>query len=399
MNILIVSDVFPPNCGGVGWGAFYLAKALQKQGHKVTVVTSFGESEEYGGLKIIQCPPKGLKELAHKELRSFLKKLIQKETYDVINPHHIISLRASVGLGIPLAATVNDFWPVCYKGTLFNSHFQKNYDKLTWWECFKSVFFENGVGIKLLSIPITVYMKIRTWLSRKALKKADAISFLSKCMSDKMSTLFPNIPQTITYHICANEVDVEKIPVKKFEKPTIVFVGKFNANKGALLTVKIAKLVPEADFLMIGGTREQLSSQEPLPDNLKIIKYIPNSEVFSFMKSADVYLAPALWHEPLGRIVIEAIAMGTPAVISARGGMHSDIIKHDFNGIVVQPLAAQSFAMAIKALLKDKAKLEKLGTNARKDFLERFNEEAIVDQFMDLYNKAINHHKSGNMEL
>ena len=38
LKILIATDVFPPNCGGAGWSAYYLARTLRARGHGVAVV-------------------------------------------------------------------------------------------------------------------------------------------------------------------------------------------------------------------------------------------------------------------------------------------------------------------------------------------------------------------------
>ena len=40
MNILIISQVFPPKRGGVQTAAYNTAKFLSKLGHKVVVITS-----------------------------------------------------------------------------------------------------------------------------------------------------------------------------------------------------------------------------------------------------------------------------------------------------------------------------------------------------------------------
>ena len=38
MRVLIVTDAFPPRCGGSGWSTFHLARALAARGHAVRVV-------------------------------------------------------------------------------------------------------------------------------------------------------------------------------------------------------------------------------------------------------------------------------------------------------------------------------------------------------------------------
>ena len=38
MRVLIVTDAFPPRCGGSGWSTFQLTKALARAGHDVRVI-------------------------------------------------------------------------------------------------------------------------------------------------------------------------------------------------------------------------------------------------------------------------------------------------------------------------------------------------------------------------
>ena len=38
MNLLLVTDSFPPQCGGSGWSTYELARGLRSRGHRVRVV-------------------------------------------------------------------------------------------------------------------------------------------------------------------------------------------------------------------------------------------------------------------------------------------------------------------------------------------------------------------------
>ena len=384
MNILMVCDAFPPQCGGAGWDAFYLVKALQRE-HTVTVVSISGQSDEFEGIRVHRVKTPWGKEFAYLSLRKFLKKLLSDQHFDAINAHEATPIRASVGLGVPVIGSVHDYWPICYKGTLFNRHLKTHYEMQTVMTCFKSVFFENGVWVKIFSLPIAMYMLYRTYASRKALQESDVIATASRYIYEKIKQVLPGKPWGVLYPICAI-AEYEKVPVKKFSRPTVVFVGKFNVNKGATLVPKIAELLPEVDFLMIGGTKEQLSIE--IPQNVTIINYIPNQEVFSYLKSCDIFIAPALWHEPLGRTIMEAMAMGTAPIVSDRGGMQLELVESEKNGVIVKdPITPERFAEEIRSLLKDQSRRQRLKVAARESFLEKFNEDVVFSQFTDLLSK------------
>ena len=152
--------------------------------------------------------------------------------------------------------------------------------------------------------------------------------------------------------------------------------------------VEIARLVPEMEVVMVGGKKEEIGDVA-IPDNVKIIPYVGQKEVYDFMGQAHLFVAPALLHEPFGRIGVEAMAMGGVPVVSARGGMQSDIVKDGINGLVVNEVTAEAFAKEVRALYADKVRLSKMSEEARSDFDLRFNEDVIVGQFMSLADLAV----------
>ena len=38
MHVLLVTDAFPPICGGSGWSTYELARGLRRAGHEITIV-------------------------------------------------------------------------------------------------------------------------------------------------------------------------------------------------------------------------------------------------------------------------------------------------------------------------------------------------------------------------
>ena len=111
------------------------------------------------------------------------------------------------------------------------------------------------------------------------------------------------------------------------------------------------------------------------------------------MKSADAFIAPALWHEPFGRIVVEAMAVGALPIISARGGMYSDIVTNNKSGLVVDPPSPKAFASTITAIISDKKKSKALSKGAKLEFNTKFNEENILNQYLKLYSNALENFK------
>ena len=76
--------------------------------------------------------------------------------------------------------------------------------------------------------------------------------------------------------------------------------------------------------------------------------------------------------EPLGRVVLEAMAL-EKAVVAYRSGGCAEIITDNVNGILVQPRSIDSLSAAIAALLQDEEKRTTLGKQARQEVIKRFS--------------------------
>ncbi len=144
LKILIAGDVFPPHCGGAGWSAYYLARALRARGHTIAVVRPRFDAATlhptilrttYDDLPIaeLRLPTAGspLRRLWTRNVVAprLLRRLIRSEAHrlgaDLIHAQHALTVTAAVGVGhsptqrhIPVVATVRDYWPLCYYSTM-----------------------------------------------------------------------------------------------------------------------------------------------------------------------------------------------------------------------------------------------------------------------------------------
>ena len=53
LTVLIISEVYHPSCGGVGWYSYYLAKGLAERGHKPIVITHNKNSKSESSVEAI----------------------------------------------------------------------------------------------------------------------------------------------------------------------------------------------------------------------------------------------------------------------------------------------------------------------------------------------------------
>jgi mannosylfructose-phosphate synthase len=122
----------------------------------------------------------------------------------------------------------------------------------------------------------------------------------------------------------------------EFQEQDVLVVGRMAANKGYDLLIRslptLIELVPGARLVTAVGSED--SSQDAagseelrkLTENLgvadKVIwrSYVPDEELTDWYRAAAVF-ALSSRYEPFGMTVIEAMACGTPAVITVHGGL------------------------------------------------------------------------------
>jgi glycosyltransferase involved in cell wall biosynthesis len=113
------------------------------------------------------------------------------------------------------------------------------------------------------------------------------------------------------------KVDTEKF---KFEKhdPKYVTLINCNENKGGPLLPQIAKALPEIQFLGIKGSYAKQNVQDDKPANLTYLD--TQTDMVSIYKKTKVLIMPSK-SETWGRTAVEAMASGTPVIVSRSPGL------------------------------------------------------------------------------
>lgn len=101
----------------------------------------------------------------------------------------------------------------------------------------------------------------------------------------------------------------------------------------------------------------------------------------------DIYSLPSTF-EGFGISTLESMALGIPYVGTRILGT-KDLIKHEYNGLLVTSENIDELTSAIKKLIDNPGLSKKIGENARKSFLEKYQIENSSKSYIDLYNKMI----------
>ena len=143
-----------------------------------------------------------------------------------------------------------------------------------------------------------------------------------------------------------------------------------------------------------------------------VVQFIPYQRdskiVATYYKAADIYVHAAR-ADTFPNTVLEALACGTPVVATAVGGIPEQVksIRHragsrehgtygieEATGVLVPPDDAKAMAEAIVALLMNELLRKRMGENAAKDAIRRFNLQRQVDDYLDWYAEILERHES-----
>jgi glycosyltransferase involved in cell wall biosynthesis len=106
-------------------------------------------------------------------------------------------------------------------------------------------------------------------------------------------------------------------------------------------------------------------------------------DVAPLIATFDVAVLPALF-EGMGRVLLEAMAMGKPVVASRVGGI-PELVEHGVNGFLVRPGQKDDLREAILRVLTDRSLAMAMGKAGREKTKNRFGAPAMVKAIDDLY--------------
>ncbi|MGE0449440.1 MAG: glycosyltransferase family 4 protein [Vicinamibacterales bacterium] len=411
MRILIVTDAFPPTCGGSGWSTYELTRGLRQRGHYAVVVqpTADGRPWAYDGIDVTAFPAPApslpfvrnyaRNERLYPKLDRFLRDVIARERIDIVHGQHVLSGPAAIGAarasGIPAVCTVRDYWPVCYWGDLL----RRDTDAPICPQCSARAMVSclplHAGGAWPLTLPAIPYMRSNLRMKQATLAQADAVIAVSRSVEADLRARAPELARTRVEAI-PNAVDVRRIRVAAgregppAEHPYALFIGKLTRNKGARLLVEVIQRAALTMPLVVAGDGPDrtalLQAAAAAGRDVRVLGWRDRDEVFRWLAHAQLLVFPSVWKEPLSRVLLEASALGVPMAAMDTGGT-SDIIVHGETGLLSQ--SAEALASDVTRLSADEALRATLRAGAARRAEALFDIGVVVKRMERLYTELI----------
>lgn len=165
----------------------------------------------------------------------------------------------------------------------------------------------------------------------------------------------------------------------------LLYYGRIAPEKGVdVLLDAWRRLAPEKGTLLLVGVDELGPDRELIralqADQPPGCRWVPvQKDVTTYLHAADLVVLPAVWQEPFGRVVIEAMATGRPVIASRVGGI-AETMTGEFARLLVEPGDSAELATRIAGLRNWRRDEPWLGTRCTQHVHDNYTLKRVVDQ-------------------
>lgn len=417
-RVLLVTDSFPPGSGGSGWSTFELARQLRARGHHVTVVHAApGNSAtlhhtDYDGIPVTQFRRRVpnlpvIRNVLKNErmwtaLSRYLVERLATDPVDILHAQHVMTtvaaVRAGRRAGVPVVATVRDYWPVCYWSDLIVDASAPGLCQACTADGMRACIPPRAGSAGRAAWALIPYMRRNLSLKRRALAQANAVIAVSSAIALDLRRRAPELAGTRLETI-PNPVDMSGLAPAATPPadPCVLYAGKLAVNKG------VQFLLPALDAAHVrwplvvvgdGPMREQLEADaQRRGREVRWLGWRDRPEVLNAMRTATMLAFPSYGPESLSRVLIEASALGLPIAAMNTGGT-SDIVRPDETGLLAD--TPDAFARDLARLVADPALRARLGAAAAAHARAHFDAPRVAARVDAVYESLITTRRGGH---
>lgn len=195
-------------------------------------------------------------------------------------------------------------------------------------------------------------------------------------------------------HSITNGVNVEKWPSRSYlntmQTIEIVSVGRLVSDKAYDILLNSygilrkeglpfkAKIIGDGP---LHNELEQLIKDLNLQDNIELCGHI--EDVPMVLLEASLFILSSRG-EGMPNALLEAMATGLPCIATRISGCE-DIIRDNYNGLLVAPENPEQLAKSVIKLYKDYDRAILLGKNARQTIIDKYSIDSIAKKYFELY--------------
>lgn len=390
MRLVFFNTLYHPHAqGGAERSVRFLAEGLVQDGHQVTVASLAPDSEHSGardvnGVDVRYMPlrnvywpfggsnPTFLKAFWHAAdiynplMTRQAAELLAENQPDLVHTHNLAGFstgiwRTAKARGLPVVHTVRDYYLLCPRTSMYRNG--ANCPRRCW-DC------------RLFSSPKTGMTRL-----------VDGVVGISRFVlrSHLECGQFPGAIRRVIYNPYTPSGPGNGQPHRGTGPLRVGYLGRLTPRKGIEVLLEVFATLPIDRFELLvagagaSGYEAELRRTFARP-NIRFLGFVAPRQLLG---SIDVLVVPSLWHEPLGRTVIEAYAHGVPVVAARRGGI-PELVDEGETGLVFDPDEPEELGEQLRALGAHAARRREMGGKAAAKARE-YLPDRIAGQYLAFY--------------
>lgn len=253
-----------------------------------------------------------------------------------------------------------------------------------------------GIALgRTLERPVVLTLTDQTEAARVVLSSGNDVCRAIVCVSESVRAALPARLDQIEQRVIPPGVSLDPSaihpPILEGERlPVVGIAGPLEVIKGGSFFLRACHRVidsgTEIRIVVVGSGPEEKNLRK-LATSLELDDYITfvddGTSMTAYLTAIDIFCLPSL-QQGFGVIMLEAMALGRPAIASGVGGVLS-ILKDGENGFVVPPSDSRILADRILQLLKDHKLANRIAIAGQNLVEDRFTKERMVQDILALF--------------
>lgn len=177
------------------------------------------------------------------------------------------------------------------------------------------------------------------------------------------------------------------------------FLGRISKVKGLATTIDALNGLPDVPwrFVVVGegdyvDVLKSKVAENGLESRVIFTGYVPHTEAPRFLSLFDVLLLPSetqpSWKEQFGRVLVEALACGTP-LIGSDSGEIPHVIRRTGGGLVFGEGDAAALRRALRTMAEDADLRQSFAETGRSFVLANYTDAILAHRFVDTVSRAV----------
>lgn len=305
---------------------------------------------------------------------------------DIVHVHNFFprispAVHAAVRrLGVATVQTLHNFRPICAGALLLRAGApcERCVDGSPYWGAWHACYRGSVLGSLATARMIAVHQSAGTWR-----ESVDRFVMMSRFARDRFAAAgFPADKMIVK----RNSVDDPGMRPAQ-ERRGIVYAGRLSPEKGIPVLVEAARRT-RAEIDVFGDGPLAAQTAAAAPANLRVHGPLPRAELRRRIGAAAALVLPSVWYEGCPMVIAEALAAGTPVVVSRIGAL-PELIADGEAGLLAPPGDAAALAVQLDRIVSDPAMASAMGRRARSLYEAEWTPEANLESLKTVYRGAL----------